>query len=103
MTGRIAVALCLAFGISEVRGQSVEWQLAPARAGKIAIGMTVDSLYAVYGRENTHLTDLYNEGMFTPALQLFVPSQPGAPVAIAQLREFCGFRVSSISAVSPLL
>jgi hypothetical protein len=101
MTRRIAVALCLILAGSTLPGQAPEWQLAPARAGKVVIGMTVDSLIALFGRENTRLVDLGNEGMFTPAIQIFLPSESGAPIAVARINEICDFRVTGVSAVSP--
>lgn len=103
MTRRIAIVLSLALCGAGVRAQTIDWQVTTGRAGKIAIGMTVDSLYTVFGRENTRLVDLALEGQFTPALQVFVPSQPGKPIAVAEIREVCGFRVWRITATSPLL
>ena len=85
-----------------VGAQNTDWQVETGRAGKVVIGMTVDSLRTVFGRENIRLVDLDLEGQFTPALQIFVPSQPGKPIASAEIRELCGFRISRITAMSPL-
>lgn len=100
----LAIALCLAIGAGRRSAQSGEWLLTPSRAGKIVVGMTVDALYSAYGRENVTLVALFPEGMFTPAVQVFVPSEPGAPIAIANINQVCGqFRVTGISIVSPRL
>ncbi len=48
--------------------------------------MTIDELYGKYGRENTRLIDLYPEGMFNPALAVYLdktrrPTRPVAEIA----------------------
>jgi len=103
MTRRIAIATCFFLFGSALPAQSAEWQLTPTRAGKIILGMTIDSLHDAVGRENVRLVDLMLEGQFSPALQVYQPFQPGSPLAIAEIVGTCGFRVSRISAVSPLL
>ena len=70
--------------------QQAERLLTGERAGKIALGMTVDAVYAAYGRENVALVDLYGEGHFTPAIQIFLPSERGTPVAVATIAAVCG-------------
>jgi hypothetical protein len=98
----IAVA-CLPLFSRPALAQASEWLLSSSRAGKITLGMTVDDLYNAYGRENLKLVDLFGEGMFTPALQVYIPSEPGAPIAVAIINQVCGyFRVSGFMALSPL-
>src|SRR5262245_1967308 len=102
----IAFYLVISLVISAGRGsaQSAEWLLTPSRAGNIVVGMTVDALYSAYGRENLRLVALVSEGEFTPAVQVFVPSEPGAPIAVANFNQVCGqFRITGISIVSPRL
>jgi hypothetical protein len=48
--------------------------------------MTVDSLYSHYNAESIHLVDLHLEGMFTPALEVYVPEDPGkTPAFVAEI------------------
>jgi hypothetical protein len=57
-----------------------ERQLTTGVAGPIALGDSVDQIYARVGRENTRLVDLLQEGQFSPALEVTLP---GAPVPIS--------------------
>ncbi|MFB3788737.1 MAG: hypothetical protein ACE15F_20450 [bacterium] len=47
--------------------------LSKGAAGKIHLEMSVDEVYNRYGRDNTRLVDLFLEGFFTPALEIFLP------------------------------
>jgi uncharacterized protein YraI len=68
------------------RNTDPRFLLAKHKAGLAEIGMTVDSLYSHYNAEFIHLVDLHLEGMFTPALEVFVPGAPGkAPVFVAEI------------------
>jgi hypothetical protein len=94
---------CLPLLARAANAQASEWLLSSSRAGRITLGMTVDDLYNAYGRENVKLVDLFGEGMFTPALQVYIPSEPGAPIAVANIDQVCGqFRVSGFMVLSPL-
>ncbi len=42
------------------------------KAGNIEIGETIDQLYKQYGRNSTKLVDLYLEGMFSPAIEIYL-------------------------------
>jgi hypothetical protein len=96
--------ICVLLGSRSGSAQSSEWLLSASRADRIVLGMTVDQLYAAYGRDNVKLVDLYGEGMFTPALQVFKPSDRGAPFAVALINQICGnFRVTGFTAYSPML
>ena len=79
-------------------GQANEWLISGSRVGKAAIGMSVDALYSVYGRDNVRLVDLFGEGMFNPALQIYLPFEQGAPALVASIAHVCGqFRVSAVA------
>ena len=82
--------------------QSNERQLAPSSVGKVHLGMTVDSLYEAYGRENVRLIDRGGEGGFNPAVQVFHPSEPQELIGVADVGLFCGaYRLTGISVASP--
>ncbi len=49
--------------------------LSKGKAGPIKIGMSVDDLYAKVDRARTKLIDLYSEGFFTPALEIYLNQQ----------------------------
>lgn len=101
MNLRIVVALCLlAWGTT--RAQSDDWLVTQTRAGKIRLGMRVDDLYNAYGKENVRLVDLYAEGIFTPAMQVFETPASDDPIAEAQIQQICGqFRVITIHVLGP--
>ena len=84
--------------------QPAERLLTPTSAGNIVVGMSVDELYAAYGRENVKLVDLFGEGTFTPAVQVFLPAQRAMPLASAHVDKVCGeFRITGISTENALL
>ncbi len=41
------------------------------KAGDIEIGMQVEAVYSIIGKDNTKLTDLYLEGAFSPAMEIY--------------------------------
>lgn len=49
-----------------------DFLLSKHKAGSIEVGMPIGALYAVYDRELTRLIDLYLEGMFSPALEIYL-------------------------------
>ena len=49
-----------------------DFLLSKHKVGSIEAGMPVGALYAVYDRELTRLVDLYLEGMFSPALEIYL-------------------------------
>ena len=68
--------------------QSTEFSLVAGKAGQVEIGLPVDDLYGLVGRENTRLVDLFNEGMFQPALEIRLPGSPVTPALIVPVREW---------------
>ena len=86
--------ILLSLGVTtQLVAQSADRVLTGGRAGKIAVGMTVEAVYAEYGRENVALVDLFGEGHFAPALQVFLPSDRGTPIAVATIGPSCGRHV----------
>jgi len=88
--GRFSVmsALLLAhFLLSAAQDQPEEgFLLAKGRAGQVRIGMSVDELYAKVGREHTKLVDLFGEGLFDPALEVYVEGGKSAgPTLVAEI------------------
>ena len=86
---RLAIALIALVVPSASFGQANDWLLTPSRAGKVIIGMTVEELYTAYGRSNVRLVDLYGEGMFYPALQVYAEFEQGAPILVARIGDIC--------------
>jgi hypothetical protein len=95
----IAVAVCsvLALGggvvaqrapASRAGAGAQDFLLARSRAGKIEIGDTVDQIYERFGRQNVRLTDLFSEGMFTPALQVSIPGAARQPSLVVIVSEW---------------
>lgn len=46
--------------------------LSKQKAGHVKIGMSIDDLYRKYDRKSTKLVDLYTEGTFSPALEIYL-------------------------------
>ncbi|MBN1893905.1 hypothetical protein JW906_05400 [bacterium] len=69
-----------------------------SRAGLAEIGIPVDELYNRYGRDNTALVDLYQEGMFSPAMEIRIPgSAGGKPSLLVEIGWNEGWTVSRIT------
>lgn len=63
-----------------------DFLLSPGQAGPLKLGMTIDALYGRYGRENTRLLDLYPEGLFDPALAVYLKKgRQGQPALVAEI------------------
>lgn len=60
--------------------------LSPGQAGQLKLGMSIDEVYGRYGRGNTRLLDLYPEGMFNPALAVYLDkTRRGRPGLVAEI------------------
>jgi len=59
--------------ISALFGQETEYVLQKGGVNNVTIGMSVNDLYSIVGKENTQLKDLYLEGLFSPAIELVQP------------------------------
>ncbi len=53
-----------------------DFTLSKHKAGFIDIGISVDSVYTLYGRENTCIKDLYTEGDFSPVVEIYLVENP---------------------------
>ena len=71
------------------RGQTVPKQflLSPGRAGQFEVGEPVDDVYHAIGRDNARLVDTFTEGLFSPAIEIRLPSAPVSPSITAGIRE----------------
>lgn len=54
------------------RDNKNDFLLSKPKAGRLEVGTTVDGLYTKYDRKITKLTDLNLEGMFSPALEIYL-------------------------------
>src|SRR2546428_585024 len=83
--------------------QSTSFLLAPGRAGALEIGLPVDSVLRVFGRDRVRLVDLQLEGHFTPAIELVLVDSRATPALVAPIREVpCGeFALYGMSVYDP--
>jgi hypothetical protein len=65
-----------------------EFLLTPGRAGQLEVGLSIDEVYRIVGRERTQLIDLYREGMFDPALEIRLQGSTVQPAMIVPVREW---------------
>src|SRR2546428_13722603 len=66
--------------------QSTSFLLAPGRAGALEIGLPVDSVLRVFGRDRVRLVGLPLEGHFTPAIWLVLVDSRATPALVAPIR-----------------
>jgi len=92
----------LSFG-GPVAAQSTTFLLAPGRAGGLEIGLALDTVLRVFGRNRVRLVDLQLEGHFTPAIEIALADSGAAPALVARIRQFpCDeFAVYGISVYDP--
>ena len=101
MNLRVGVALWVLV-CGTAHAQADDWLVTSTRAGKIVLGMTVDDLYKAYGKDYVRLVDLYREGMFDPAVQVFEDPTTNTPIAEALITQICGqFRLTNIRVLGP--
>ena len=62
--------------------------LAPDRAGRIRVGMSVSEVQKLLGRDRVQLIDWNREGHFDPALAITLPGADLSPAIIAPVREW---------------
>lgn len=93
--------LCIAFA-APCAAQDADWRLSSGRAGKVHVGMPVESLYTVFGYAHVRAIAQFDEGEFSVALQVYEASDPGRPILLARINELCGsYYVTGIEALSP--
>ena len=68
--------------------QTKDFLIEPGKAGGFEVGMPVDEIYQLFGRDNVRLVDLFAEGMFVPALEVRVPGSKVQPSITAEIREW---------------
>jgi hypothetical protein len=80
-----------------------EFLISEGKAGLIEVGMPVEDVLQVYGRERVRIVDLKKEGSFTPAIEIDVPGSSVRAALIADIREWpCPvFSVTGISVRDP--
>ena len=84
----ITVVVLLTAQLRPTGQASPDFQLAPGRAGRLEVGMPVDDIYRLVGRERTRLIDMYREGMFDPALEVRLEGAAIQPAIIMPVREW---------------
>ena len=91
------------FGTLCSRAGAQSWTLTRDRAGPIALGITIDSLYRVVGHAHTTVVDVFSEGLFTPALAIRLDGASASPAVVAIVRaDPCGqFTVASLRVHDP--
>jgi len=68
---------------AEKKAAPPEFLLTPQKAGKLTLGMSIDEVYRLFGRESTRLDDLQSEGQFVPVLQIFLgPNRQNPALAV---------------------
>ena len=99
--GTLAVAASLSQAFQPAVDPALRLQ--PGRAGAIEVGMAIDRVYELVPRNKTELVDLFQEGMFSPALILHVDGSPVARPIVARIREsFCNdFTIDGIQIYDP--
>jgi hypothetical protein len=101
------LAWLLAVGMTAAAQQraavSQQFLISPGRAGLFEVGEPVDDVYQAIGKDNARLVDAFKEGLFSPALEIRLPSAPVSPSIVADIREFpCpGFAIWGIQVRDP--
>src|SRR5262245_26500285 len=87
----IGVITCfLSLDSATVHAQVDSLRLGPGRAGRFVVGMTVDEVYRLVGRENVRLIDRArgngetSESGFSPAIEITLPGGP-SPSLVAPI------------------
>lgn len=97
------LALLAVIALTPLRAQIIpkERRLRTGVAGDVPVGIPVDSLYAIVGRERTRVVDLQLEGFFTPAIEIL--SRAGGPRAMQAhiTATACGFLISRVDVFDP--
>lgn len=85
-TTRLAWLLSIIMVAIPLHAASHDFLLSSGNAGPVKIGMSIDELYSKINRKRTRLVDTFDEGYFTPTLQIFLPgnnrSKPSMQVEI---------------------
>ncbi len=79
---------------------SADFLLERGRAGAVRLEMAVDELYGQHGRKNTRLVDLFQEGTFSPALEVYIGDRK-ALIAEIWCRIGMGLVVTRVHVLDP--
>jgi hypothetical protein len=105
MSSARVVTLTAVVGLQVLNAQTPtnEFLISEGKAGPIEVGMPVDDVLQVYGRERIRIVDLNREGFFTPAIEIDVPGSSVRAALIADIREWpCAtFSVTGIRVRDP--
>jgi len=95
-----ALLVCVSSGGG---AQSASWVVAPGRAGVVRVGMTVEKLYQLVGRERTMELSNCTERGRTPELGILRGTAVDTPGLVAHLYEQpCGtWRIESLAVYDP--
>jgi hypothetical protein len=77
--------------------------LSRQKADKVAVGMSIDAVYAAYKQQNCRLVDLYLEGIFSPALEIYLGDKRSKPALVAEIGWREGWVVDRIRVFDPRL
>ena len=102
MTREFGIAVLVAAGLV-LRAGAQEQPLKLGVAGPIALGDSVDQIYSRVGRDNTRLVDLFQEGLFSPAIEVRLPGAPVTTSFTVVIREWpcAGFSAWGIQVRDP--
>lgn len=99
----LVVMLATLLWPQDTRAQVLSDSLAieSGRVGKITLGISIDSLYSLVGRERTRFVDLFLEGFFAPALEIRLEPDSGLTLLAHVGASSCGHFVSMIHVHDP--
>ncbi len=83
----LVIAMSLMAPLQQPQLVATNYLLSRGRAGQLEIGESVDDVFKAIGRENVRLVDTFREGLFSPSLEIRLPSAPVAPSIVAEIRE----------------
>jgi hypothetical protein len=100
--GALCMVAALVMSPAALAAQSDSLLIREDGVGRVRMGMSIDSLYRVVGRERTRLIDRFREGLFDPALEIRFGSPRSTPSLVAEvLFSACGARVGRIEVYDP--
>jgi hypothetical protein len=97
---RLALAACAAWVVVPAL-QSDDFRVSRGRAGRIDVGMPIDSVFKLVGRDRARLVDVQGEGQFTPALEIRLPGATVPKSLVLIVRELPCYRVGGIEVFDP--
>jgi hypothetical protein len=86
--GALRVALVVSAALGASGQPQSELILGSGRVGPLQVGMSVDEVVKLVGRDAVRLVASYPEGMFQPVLEVSLSSSAADPALVAPLREW---------------